>query len=215
VEDSLSRSDQTREKILDAAEGLFTQKGFTAVGVREITGQAQVHLSAVNYYFGSKKNLYLEVFRARVLPRTLPFQSVLEKLEQEEEIDLEVLIRTMASAFLRGGIGPQPDLIRHGPLFFRELTNPSEAFDILVTEFFKPIHQRLSRILARGLKREVAPERLSFYSMTLMALVRHFIHSQELVRRILEKDFDDEYIGRMIDYLTDFVMHGLAMEESP
>jgi AcrR family transcriptional regulator len=47
----------TKNKILDAAEKLFADKGFTGTSLREITSQAEVNLAAVNYHFGSKKEL--------------------------------------------------------------------------------------------------------------------------------------------------------------
>ncbi len=47
----------TKSKILDAAEVLFADKGFNGTSLREITSQAEVNLAAVNYHFGSKKEL--------------------------------------------------------------------------------------------------------------------------------------------------------------
>ncbi|MEJ2220434.1 MAG: TetR family transcriptional regulator, partial [Desulfobacterales bacterium] len=62
-----ANNDHTRERILDEAESLFALKGYDAVSVREITGAANCNLAAVNYHFGNKRNLYLEVFRSRWL----------------------------------------------------------------------------------------------------------------------------------------------------
>ena len=47
----------TKNRILDAAEELFADKGFNGTSLREITSQAEVNLAAVNYHFGSKKEL--------------------------------------------------------------------------------------------------------------------------------------------------------------
>lgn len=47
----------TKTKILDAADILFAENGFNGTSLREITGQASVNLAAVNYHFGSKKEL--------------------------------------------------------------------------------------------------------------------------------------------------------------
>ena len=47
----------TKNKILDAAESLFAVKGFNGTSLREITSLAEVNLAAVNYHFGSKKEL--------------------------------------------------------------------------------------------------------------------------------------------------------------
>ncbi len=64
-----NREELTKERILDTAEVLFAQKGYQAVSVREITSAARCNLAAVNYHFGKKENLYLEVFRSRWVPR--------------------------------------------------------------------------------------------------------------------------------------------------
>ena len=51
----------TKNKILDAAESLFADKGFNGTSLREITSLAEVNLAAVNYHFGSKKELIKSV----------------------------------------------------------------------------------------------------------------------------------------------------------
>ena len=53
----------TKNDILDAAEYLFSQSGFTQTSMREITARAEVNLASVNYHFGSKKNLIQAVFK--------------------------------------------------------------------------------------------------------------------------------------------------------
>jgi len=47
----------TKHRILNAAEKLFADKGFNGTSLREITSSAEVNLAAVNYHFGSKKEL--------------------------------------------------------------------------------------------------------------------------------------------------------------
>lgn len=59
------RSATVREQILDAAEFLFSKWGYTGVSIRDVTDLAEMRLANVNYYFGSKQNLYTEVLRRR------------------------------------------------------------------------------------------------------------------------------------------------------
>lgn len=58
-----------RGEILDAAEGLFSIHGFHGVTVREVAKDAGVDPALLNYYFGSKRGLFDEVFlrRAKVV----------------------------------------------------------------------------------------------------------------------------------------------------
>lgn len=59
------RSSKIRERILDVAELLFSRWSYTGVSIRDVTDMAETRLGNVNYYFGSKQNLYFEVLRRR------------------------------------------------------------------------------------------------------------------------------------------------------
>lgn len=50
-----------RDRILRVATAAFSQRGFHAVTVRDLAQQAHVNLSAVNYHFRSKDELYAAV----------------------------------------------------------------------------------------------------------------------------------------------------------
>ena len=51
--------------VLAVAEDLCARRGFRAVSVRDITTAAGANVAAVNYHFGSKDRLLLEIFRRR------------------------------------------------------------------------------------------------------------------------------------------------------
>ncbi|AXR06506.1 TetR/AcrR family transcriptional regulator [Salinimonas sediminis] len=53
----------TKIRIVDAAEALFAEQGFTQTSMRNITARAGVNLASVNYHFGSKKNLIQAVLK--------------------------------------------------------------------------------------------------------------------------------------------------------
>lgn len=59
---------ETVDRILDAAEILFAEKGFSETSLRSITGKAKVNLAAVNYHFGSKNALIQAVFNRFLSP---------------------------------------------------------------------------------------------------------------------------------------------------
>lgn len=54
--------------MLDTAEVLFAEHGFSSTSLRMITQRAQVNLASVNYHFGSKEALLQEVFSRRLNP---------------------------------------------------------------------------------------------------------------------------------------------------
>ena len=61
-------SQDTRERILDAAEALIIERGFAATSLRAIADRARVNLAATNYHFGSKMGLLAAVFHRIVEP---------------------------------------------------------------------------------------------------------------------------------------------------
>ena len=65
AQESVASAQATRAQILTTAERLFAQLGFHGVSIRDITETAGVNVAAVNYHFGSKNDLLLEIFRTR------------------------------------------------------------------------------------------------------------------------------------------------------
>lgn len=56
----------TEQKILKAADKIFTQKGYAATRTREIAEEAGTNLALLNYYFGSKEKLFRNVVQVKL-----------------------------------------------------------------------------------------------------------------------------------------------------
>jgi hypothetical protein len=79
MSDTCDKADK-RQKLLEVAESLFAKHGFEAVSVRQLAAEADVNLSMVSYYFGSKDGLFQEMIKSK-FPQT---RSVLEDLAQSD-----------------------------------------------------------------------------------------------------------------------------------
>lgn len=53
------------QEILDTAVRLFAERGYDGVSVRDICAELKLNSSVISYYFGGKKELYLEVLRGQ------------------------------------------------------------------------------------------------------------------------------------------------------
>lgn len=77
----MKRNPQTRERLLDAAERLFLERGFQQTSTRDITEAARANLAAVNYYFRSKQDLMVAVAERVVAPVLHAQASRLDELQ--------------------------------------------------------------------------------------------------------------------------------------
>lgn len=64
----LAEDTNARTRLLDAAEQLFADFGFNGVSTRQISQLAGANQGAIPYYFGTKENLFREVFVRRIGP---------------------------------------------------------------------------------------------------------------------------------------------------
>lgn len=89
-----------RDRILDAAEALFAERGFDGVTLRQIASSAGVDVALANYHFGKKLELFNAVFDRR---SALLNQSRLEALRkvQAQEGDRGPSVEQIIEAFLR------------------------------------------------------------------------------------------------------------------
>src|SRR5690554_5571756 len=88
----MTKAAKTCERILRAAEKLFSEKGFEATSLREITQLAEVNLASVNYHFGSKKGLIqavVERYQRIFMPA---LSDELKQLEAQEDITTERIL---------------------------------------------------------------------------------------------------------------------------
>lgn len=65
--------DERRRQILGAARRLFNQRDYSSVSADEIAAEAGVARGLINHYFGTKRELYVEVVREMVrVPPPVP-----------------------------------------------------------------------------------------------------------------------------------------------
>jgi AcrR family transcriptional regulator len=84
VEPSLRESQSanaTIERILDAAEELFAEKGVADTSVRNITDKAGVNVAAVNYHFDTRENLIRRVVERRAAILEEARRNALDRVE--------------------------------------------------------------------------------------------------------------------------------------
>ncbi|MEX2261314.1 MAG: TetR family transcriptional regulator [Bryobacteraceae bacterium] len=91
--------EDTRARILTAAERLFAERGFAGASLRAVIGEAKVNLAAIHYYFGSKEKLLEAVFARRLEPLNRARLQMLEDTRKEAG-DAPVPLEKILEAFI-------------------------------------------------------------------------------------------------------------------
>lgn len=130
------RSTKRRERILDAAFSVFSQRGYRQAGVDEVGRQAETSKGGVYFHFPTKEALFLELLRTtadrlvgKVERSMAPYEDPIERADVALRTVLGVFAghRTMARLFLIDAVGA-------GSEFQAELQRLHERFAVIISE---------------------------------------------------------------------------------
>jgi AcrR family transcriptional regulator len=102
-----ARGELTRQRILDAAQKLFSEHGSNGVSLRAITAEAGANSAAANYHFGSKMGLLEAVFARHATGIADERETLLQDCRAEPGRPplLEQIVRAFLEPGMRGQHG--------------------------------------------------------------------------------------------------------------
>jgi len=173
-----AKSEPVPEKLLDAAEELFCEKGFDGTSVRDLTKAAGCNVAAVNYHFGGKDGLYVEMFRRQMRRLFQRHKELIDTLADNPDATLEDLVRGAITEPLKA-IENKEKSAAVMKLLVREVLNQHVHKDEIIGDWkheFLPLFCDAMMRFCPGLDSETA--RLCMF--TLDALVVHPILFYEI-----------------------------------
>lgn len=145
----MSPAPDTRTRILDSAQKLFSDKGFRETSLRAITADASVNLAAVNYHFGSKEALVQAVFHRLLEPVNRERLARLDAAEADARPGRPPL-RAVLEAFLAPPVAmaSRPEGPTLGRLFGRLFLESGETLRQVFEAEFSVVARRFPAALA-------------------------------------------------------------------
>lgn len=214
----------TKERLLDAAERLFAERGFAAVSIRDLSSEADVNVAAVNYHFKSKDNLYAEVLLRRVQPTRERILAALNRVPTDASgrPQVDALIHAFVRTYLHDALR-HPDGDTFLRLVMREIHDPHTSGDTFFREFIIPLHQALAGALTRA-RPDIEPSRIVWIIASIIAQVAHFImrwrrghleskdrdlvHAPRTLFPALAEPLD-VYLRQVVEHVTRFTVGGI------
>jgi len=194
---------ETRQRLIDAASRLFAERGFSKVTVREICRSARANVAAVNYHFGGKTGLYEEIVRSaiRIMQGTTEeIQKAGEKRPAEEQLAAYVCI------FLTRVVEARNGWIHH--LMAHELTNPTPALELVVTDVIKPRMAYLGSVIAKLIGCKTTDARVEHCVMSVQAQCLALL-SDRIAERFHPFAINAKRLDVLADHITRFSLAGI------
>ncbi len=205
-------SDDTRRRILEAAERLFAARGFSATSLRAVTREADVNLAAVNYHFGSKDELISAVFARSLGPLNRERLTLLEAAvagasggrPSVEEVVATLIRPAVGRVGRRDG---KPSIL--AGLLGHVHSENDEHVRALVFEQFAATKRRYCEVLSCLLPELSAAELESRFRFVIGAMASALLEYQRVATPVASSS-DGEDIDTLVARLVSFVSGGLT-----
>ncbi len=212
---STAAAGATQAALLDAAEALFSERGYAGVSTREIVENAGANIAAIKYHFGSKQELYLAVLR-RAMSRpesdeiwsVLPVDASDASPEQAATAIAQLIQGFLAHIIDEASSDTAPSLL------CREAFEPSAAFGDVVEEYIKPRTERIEATI-RVLVPEACDDRVRALGQGILGMVLHYKSFYEIQSRLwLGREPSQARVELIAQTLAGFSLRGLGCDEA-
>lgn len=202
------------ENILFAAEKIFAEMGFEGTSTREIAKAANVNISMISYYFGSKEKLYEKLVEYRMSEGQFFSKDILERTDINEWEKIEKIVDQFAGK------------VRHNQCFYRIMQREQlYAKNPQILEFLKQTKMGFiamySKILESGLKKGVFTKNPPIYLLhaTVSGTLFYASNGKEMYKEFLndteeESVFDEKYYTDLNKHIKYILKDLLGYEEN-
>lgn len=198
------RDPETRERLREAARTLFAERGFHKVTVREVCLAARANVAAINYHFGDKLGLYVDIVQDGI---AIMRESNRLGEDAGRGLPADERLRAFLRVFLTrvAGAGEKGSWLAQ--IMAREMEDPTPAMDLVVEQVIAPRMAYLGEAIAELLDCPVSDPRVNrcFASIQGQCL----IYRPHLVRERFLKITGPLDIEALTHHITEFSLAGI------
>jgi AcrR family transcriptional regulator len=197
-----------QDRLVEAAEELFCTRGFNETSVRDIAAAAGCNIASVNYYFGGKDNLYVEVWRRHLTElRDVRLASIEEVMSRAGQPQLEELLKSYANSFIEPLIdGGRSE--RFITLMAREMVDPHLPHDMFHNDMIAPVMSALRQALQR-----ICPwlrqERAQLVILSVVGQLMQTVLSKDMFERGSHPELPQVDLEEMVEHIVRFSAAGI------
>jgi AcrR family transcriptional regulator len=195
------RGAETRERLLDAAERIFAERGFEGASMRAVTHAAGASVSAANYHFGSKEELLRATLSRHIGPLNERRLARLDALEAEADgrpLELETILEAFLRPIFEEHASSVDATARFRQVAARIYSDPPDVVTAMKRELFGPILTRFVGALVAALPEKSRDEIELGFQLTVGVMV-HVISGHLVTAPVSEADGCECWTSRLSD----------------
>lgn len=199
TEESLSKGEHTRLRIIETSYRLFIERGYHATSIRQIAEHAGLALGSIYNHFPSKE----EVYKA-VLAERHPYHQILPVLNAVESESVDEFVRHAARALI-DELGHHPDFINLMMIEIVEFEgrNVPSLFQSLFPEVMA-LSRRFTRV--QGMLRPIP---LPILLRAFLGMFFSYYITEILVGNVMPPEMQTN----ALDQFVDIFLHGILAKE--
>jgi AcrR family transcriptional regulator len=202
-------AEDTRDRIVDAAERLFAERGVERTSLRAVTRAAGVNVAAIHYHFGSREELLRAVLDKTVRPLNARRLVLLEQALQRS--DGALAVRDILDAFLRPDVEAIETLrerdVEIARFLGRLYAAPAPTVERIMGEQFRTVSERFLTELRRSLPGVRATDIEYTLRLVVGVVVALFTNATPAGE---PGPLDTTDVDATVDRLADFLVPGFA-----
>jgi len=172
-------SPSTSERILDAAEFLFADRGFAGTGMRDIANRVDLNPASLYNHFASKQALYEKVLERGLRP-------IFEVLDALRNTDWSAESLNHETNMLLARLARRPHMAR---LIVHETLAGGENLRRIARDWLRPLYSRaLATFLENPTTRDWEKDELPLLLMSFHHLVLGYFAAAPMLREVMHED---------------------------
>lgn len=205
----VTKSDKTRQALLEAGLDLFAEKGLDGASIRMVAKKAGVNSALIQYYFGGKEGLYKAIIETSVETIWEPFRPIeadahdrMAKGEVSKEEARQLILDVSSlilDAFLKNPL-PRSWML----LVLREEMKSSDIFDMVFQNQIKSLYDAFTGLFAIVTETDPNQVKTKIRVHALLGQIMIFILKQQtFLKHINQPELTDDVLQDIKQIIAD------------
>ncbi len=205
-----------RLELIETAGPLFANSGIDGVSIRDIAEKSNVNIASINYYFGSKENLYIETLRYVAWQVRCPLA---QKILEEGNINFSSkgqcieIIKKLIEERVQNYLSDKYPMW-YSRLLLRSLIEPPSKFENVLFHTFIPELDALVEVLLKCSPKNTI-EKCKFWAFSILGEISFYVFAEPGIKLALDikEKYAQEFLLQLQQHVTGLILKGLGLSE--